>query len=266
MLLDYLCLFLAILFQNFKSNTSITKSSESIIISTGNDSKVLNFFKFNLDFIEKKKSFVSNFLNLITNIGKSGFLIFNFKIDNRESIKISPYFVEETAETKNSPNIEKVVNKFFKCNVLKRQNVKITSIFNFLWRLEICDDFLFLNDYYELLNSKNSIETSDLLEMNEFFEKKLINNQIEYTRLSKNLLFIEKSYLFLILQNLDSDYIYRIIEKYYPKYFIYILILNNLGYNELQKIEAMKLVENIKIINPLEFQSFNYGEFKNKSN
>jgi len=258
--------FLAIIFKNFSSNTTITKSSESIIISTENKLKVLNFFTIDFDFIEKKKSFISNFLNLVTNIAEKGFLILNFKIENSENIKISPYFVLETDNIKNILNIENKVNNFFHSNLLKRHNIKIKTFSNFLWRLGINDTFFFLDDYYDLFYSNNSSNSLDLLEMNKLIEENLLNNQIEYMRLSKNLLFIEQSYVFLILENLDCDNIYKIIEKYHPKYFIYILILNDLGNKELQKIKSIKLIENIKIVNPIEIRNFNYKEFKRNDN
>ena len=246
--------FLAIIFQNFSSNTTITKSSESIIISTENKLKVLNFFTIDFDFIEKTHTFISNFLNLVTNIAEKGFLILNFKIENSENIKISPYFVLETDNIKKILNIENKVNNFFHSNLLKRHNIKIKTFSNFLWRLGINDTFFFLDDYYDLFYSNNSSEEN------------LLNNQIEYMRLSKNLLFIEQSYVFLILENLDCDNIYKIIEKYHPKYFIYILILNDLENKELQKIKSIKLIENIKIVNPIEIRIFNYKEFKRNDN
>jgi len=98
--------------------------------------------------------------------------------------------------------------------------------------------------------------------MNKEFEDCLITNNIEYVRLSKNLIFIEYSYVFLILENLDSNIIYKVIEKYHSKYLIYILILNDLGNRELQKIKSIKLIENIKILNPMDIHNFNYSELK----
>ncbi|MFX0141242.1 MAG: hypothetical protein ACFFDN_46815, partial [Candidatus Hodarchaeota archaeon] len=71
---------------------------------------------------------------------------------------------------------------------------------------------------------------------------------------------------FLILQDLDSNYIHKVIEKYYSKYFIYILILNDLGYEKLLNMKPIKSIESIKILNPLEIRKFNYEEFKRKAN
>ena len=80
--------------------------------------------------------------------------------------------------------------------------------------------------------------------------------------LSTNLLLIENSYLFIILENLNSQYIHRILRDHYPKYFIYILILDELGYKKLLKMNSIKLIESIKVIHPEEIQKFNFQEFK----
>jgi len=259
-------LFLAFFFQNINFNTSITKISDSIIISAEQNSKFLNFYSIDLDAIKKKTSFVSTFLNLITSLGKKGFLIFNFTMDSSENIKISPYFVLECENIEKSFTTETLINNFFHCNLVKKQNVEIRNIFNFLWRLGIIDTFFFLNEYYELFSADKLTYSLDLLEINKLFERNLLKNQIEYMRLSKNLLFIEQTFVFLILESLNCDYVHRIIEKYYPKYIIYILILNDAGYKELQEIESAKLIENIRIINLKEIQKFNYKELKIKSN
>ena len=81
-------------------------------------------------------------------------------------------------------------------------------------------------------------------------------------RLSPNLLLIENSYLFIILENLNPQYIHRILRVHYPKYFIYIFILDELGYKKLLKMNSIKLLESIKVIHPEEIQKFNFQEFK----
>ncbi|MFX1377775.1 MAG: hypothetical protein ACFFA4_01660 [Promethearchaeota archaeon] len=258
--------FLSIIFQNLSSNPTITKSLDSIVISTENKSNVLDFFIIDFDLIEKKKLFISNFLNLISNIGQEGYLIFNFKMDNRDNIRISPYFVLKSDDVNTPPDIEKKVNNFFHSNLLKRENIKIKTFSNFLWRLGINNIFFFYNNYFDLFYSNIPSDFHNLLEMNKNFEENLLNNQIEYIRLSKNLIVIEQSYLFLILEKLDCNYIYKIIEKYHPKYFIYILILNYLGNMELQKIKSIKLIEKLKVINAKEIQNFNFKEFRRNIN
>jgi hypothetical protein len=258
--------FLANLFQYSNSNTIITKSSESIKILNGNKSKILSFFIIDFDFVKHANTFISNFINLIINIGEKGCLIVNFRMDTEDNIKISPYFVLESENFKDVFSIENEINNFFQSNLLKCYNIKIKTFSNFLWRLGINNTSFLLDNYYNLFYPHNSNYSLTLREMNELLEKSLLNDHIEYIRLSKTLLFIEQRYIFLLLENLDCNYIYKIIEKYYSKYFIYILILNDLGNKELQKIKSIKLIENIKILNPLEIRDINYKEFKRKSN
>ncbi|MFW9970333.1 MAG: hypothetical protein ACFFDF_09045 [Candidatus Odinarchaeota archaeon] len=255
-----------IIFQEHNSNGTIKRSSDSILISSNNKSKILSFFTIDFKVIENKISFLSNFLNLITDIGEIGFLILHFRIENGEDIRFYPYFILESRNNKIVNDFENKVNNFFHSSLLKRHNMKIKTFCNIIWRLGINHTSFSLNDYYDLFFSKNLSYSSDFLEINESFEDNLIKNQIEYIRLSQNLLFIEQRYIFLILENLDSEYIYKIIEKYYSKYFIYILVSDNLANKELDKIKSIKLIESIKIVNRSEIRDFDYKEFKTNGN
>jgi hypothetical protein len=251
--------FFSNLSQDINSNTIISKTSQSLIISTENNSTGFNFFHINLDFIKQKNSFLLNFSSILKNLGINGFLVFNFKIDNNENIKISSYFVEKCKNIENPSNIEKKLNDFFHCSLVIKQDIKMRTIFNYIWRLEITDRSYFLNDFLDLFFSKSNPFSLEILEINKRFEQELLKYQIAFIRLSDNLIFIENSYLFIILENLNSKYIQKILEKYYPKYIIYILILNDSGY---KKLREYKSIENIRIIHPNNMKNFNYQEFK----
>ncbi|MFX0104018.1 MAG: hypothetical protein ACFE75_00825 [Candidatus Hodarchaeota archaeon] len=258
--------FITSIFEEINLNTSITKTSDSILISDVKKSRIFNFFRINLDTLRKKKeAFIYNFSNLIRNLGRKGLLIFHFRMDHHENIKLTCYFAEKCEINGKSFNMEKNINNFFYCNLIKRQEIKIKAISNLFWRLGITGHNFFFIDFENLFNNKKLPCSLDLLEINELVEHKLLKNQIEYIKLSKNLYFINQNNLFLILQDLDSNYIYEIIEKYYPKYFIYILILNYLGYEKLLEIESINLIENIEIINPMKIQKFSYEKFKRYS-
>lgn len=254
--------FLKIIFKRINSYTSINKSSESILISSEKESKIFSFYSIDLDLIKNKVLFIYNFSNLIKNLSKKGHLIFHFRIDHNEIIELTSYLVEICENNEFTSNIDKNINSFFHCNLIKKQDLKIKAIFNLLWRLGIIDAYFLLNDFYDLFKTIKQSHLLELSRMIELLEENLLNNQIEYLRLNENLFLIEQNFLFLILQNLNSNYIRRIIEKYYPKYVIYILILNDLGYEKLLKMESIKLIENIKIVNPVEIQKLNYEEFK----
>lgn len=253
--------FLAIFFQDINSSTSISKTTEVITISGENKLKSFDFFSIDLNSIKKRNSFIVNFINLVKNLGRRGFLIFNFQIENYD-IKISAYFVDVYENIKNSLNYEDKINSFFHCNLIKRQYIKINSIYSYFWRLGISNTYFFLSDFYELFFPQKDIYSQELFDTNNQIEKNLLSNKIEYLRLSTNLLLIENSYLFIILENLNSQYIHRILRDHYPKYFIYILILDELGYKKLLKMNSIKLIESIKVIHPEEIQKFNFQEFK----
>ncbi|MEE9377837.1 MAG: hypothetical protein V3V33_07345, partial [Candidatus Lokiarchaeia archaeon] len=142
--------FLTIFFQDINSSTSISKVSEAITISTEKKLKILNFYNIDLELIEKRDSFIINFLNLINNFDRSGFIIFNFQIDFNDDIKIFAYFVDICENTNHDSKLENKVNNFFHCNIIIRQNIKIQEIFNYFWRLGVTDTFFFLNDFYNL--------------------------------------------------------------------------------------------------------------------
>jgi len=254
--------FLAIFYQDINSTSSISKVSEAISISTEKKLKFFNFYIINLELIEQRKSFIPNFIKLINNFNRRGFIIFNFQVDFKDNIKFFAYFVDICENNENNSNIENKINNFFHCNLVSKLIIKIQEIINYFWRLGVTDTYFFLNNLKNLFFLKNNSESINLLENNNQIEENLVKYQVEYIRLSSNLLLIEHNYLFLILENLDSEYIHRILKDYYPKYFIYILILKNLGYKKLLEMDSIKLLENIIIIPPEEVQKLNYQEFK----
>ncbi|MFW9829751.1 MAG: hypothetical protein ACFFEY_19410, partial [Candidatus Thorarchaeota archaeon] len=254
--------FLTIFSEELNSRFFILNKATSIVLKRPNSSKIFNFININLNSIEKKKSFITNFVNLINNIGKEGFLIFHFKLDYNEDIAFSPYMIIESNNDEDIYKIVQMVNNFFKCQVLVRYKLKNDFISNFFWRLGITDKWFVFQEYQDLFSFEKKSPLLILSEMNETFEKNLIKNQIEYIRLSKNLIFIEQSHVFLTLPKLDSNYIHRVIEKYHPKYMIYILILDEKDYIKLSSIKSISLIENVKVINPFEIQTINYADFK----
>ncbi len=256
--------FLSIITLDKNSKTSISKVSESLKISTENNAKLLSFFVLNLDVIKKTNSFMTSFLTLINNLEREGILIFNFRTDSDENIKVSSYFVEKSENTDSSFNIEDNINNFFHNDLIKRHSIKIEAIFNFLWRLEISNSFFPLNGSFNHFSPNTHPNSLGFSEINEEIEKNLQKNQIEHIRLGENLIFIEQSYLFLLLEKLDTKYITKILKKYYPKYIIYILILDESGYRKLIETEKIKLIENINLVHPNNIQDFNYQEFKRK--
>ncbi|MFX1568132.1 MAG: hypothetical protein ACFFCV_07170 [Promethearchaeota archaeon] len=256
--------FIDIIFEDINVDTSITKEGDAILVTDEEKAILFNFYRINFTNIEKKKYFLFTFLNLIKNIRRTGFLMFYFTIDYSEKIKFTSYFVEKYEQGKQMDNFEKRVNEFFKSDLVNRINVKTKDFGNIMWRLEITDIYFPLQDFNDMFSKQDQHSSMDVLRMNSIIEKKLSNHHIKHIRLNKNLLFINQSYLLLVLQHLESSIIQKIITTYSSKYFIYVLILSEVDYEKLLEIESIQLLDNVKPLHLKEIHQFNYEVFKKK--
>ncbi|MFW9943185.1 MAG: hypothetical protein ACFFFT_19265 [Candidatus Thorarchaeota archaeon] len=257
--------FLEPIIRNVNSKVSIMKNGESLLLLNNKKSFLFDFYSIDFDLLENKDSFVNNFIKIINNFEREGYLIFNFKIDNNDEIEIYPYFVEIIIKKDDLFDIEKTINTFFNNNVLKRQNIKIRQIFNYLWRLGISSEHFPLKYLNSSFTKENQNGLTKLFKFNKEFEQNLLNNQIEYIRLSKNLIFIEEKFLILVLIKLDSEYIRKIIEKYHSKYCIYITILIKEELEKLVNISNFKSLNNIQILSSNEIIDLDFSIFRNNT-
>ena len=79
------------------------------------------------------------------------------------------------------------------------------------------------------------------------------------------MLFIENQSVFLSLPKLDSNLILNILKKYYSKYEIFILILDNKDYDKLIKIAKINLLKNVRIISIEDLQRFDIEILRNNN-
>lgn len=256
--------FLEIIIKEVESNTSLIKHNKSLLVTNKNSSFLLDIFTINLEDLDNKDSFIFNFINIINNFNRKGYLICNFLCDNNEEIKFSLYFVEIIIKRDDIFNTEQNVNNFFNYSIIKKRDVKIKEIFNYLWRRGITNNYFLLKFYSHLFLTKNHQGSHRLLKFNRGFEKNLLKNCISFIRFSENLLFIEQTFLFLALSKLKPLYILKVIKKYRSKYFIYILILNKEDTEKLLEIESIKSLKNIQILNSDDMLNFNFNRFKEK--
>ena len=254
--------FLELIFTKADSNTRVMKLSESIIIVNNNTSIHLDFFSINLDKLDNQDAFIHNFVNIINNFDRKGYLTINFLCNNDDEIKFSLYFTELIIKNEDSFNTETNVNSFFNCNVMKRQSIRIKEFHNYLWRKGISNNSFLMKFYSHLFLGNNKNDSPDLLKFNQEFEQNLLKNNVKFIRLSNYLLFIEKTFLFLTMSKLKSEFIQRIIQKYLPKYFIYILILNDQDAKKLLEIKSFTSLKNVQILNLDKFSNLDFKIFK----
>lgn len=255
--------FLEPILKESSSKASLIKQSNSILVINSNDSFLLDFYNVDLDFLENQEFFIKNFLKILTSFNREGYLLFTFRINNDGEITFNPFYTEKCKREDDSFNTENAINTFFNYNMLRKQTIKIKQIFNCLWRLGITDDFFSLNHFNELFLKEEKNGITKLLNFNKGFEQNLLLNQIKYIRLSQKLLFIEEKFLFVVLTELNSEYIQKIIEKYHSKYFIYITILNENEIKKLLDIPEFNSLQNLRILNIKEILEFNYDLFRN---
>lgn len=254
--------FLKVITNDLDLKINVLKSSESLLINNHTNLMALSFYSINFDNLGNKRNFMYDFLNFIKNFNRDGYLILNFKLNSNDNIVISSYFVEKRRNNENLINMESEINNFFNCTLIEKLNVSIEAIFRLLWRFEISNKYFLLNEISELFLKDSQYNLRSISKINLQFEHKLLKNQINFNRLNKNLLLIEQHSLFLIFLHINFKLILELIKKHYPKYHIYILSLNEREYHKLLKIDKIKLLKNIKIVDPKEFQSFNVEIFK----
>ncbi|MFX1574421.1 MAG: hypothetical protein ACFFB0_16900 [Promethearchaeota archaeon] len=255
-------LFLGIISEEINSNKIITEKSGTLLIKNEKKLSLLDFYKINLLHLENKNSFIDSFSRLIQNYSRAGYLIFNIHINFTEEIQIYPYFVEVYDKVNHNSDIIKIVNSFFNVNLIKKRDVKTNNIFDLLWRIRISDDSYPLTLFYNLFLTKEQYFLPPLLKFNSEFEQNLINNKIRFTRLSNKLFLIEQVFIVVILPTLESNYIQRLIKKYYLKYYIYLLIWNKIDYEKLSQIQAIDKLKNFEIIFLNNISNFDLTIFK----
>ncbi|MHA2007445.1 MAG: hypothetical protein ACXABO_06880 [Promethearchaeota archaeon] len=256
--------FLNIIIKEGKTKTSLRRLTKSILVTNNGNSFFLDFFTINLQDLDNKDSFILNFINIIKNFNRKGYLICNFLCDNNEEIKFSLYFAEIIIKREDASNTEQNVNNFFNYNLIKKRDLKIREIFNYLWRRGIDNNYFLLKFYSRLFTKQNQQGTHKLSNFNREIEKNLLKNGISFIRFSDNLLFIEQSFLFLGLVKLKPKYIQKVIKRYMSKYFIYILILSKEDTEKLLEIESIISLKNIKILESGDITNFNFNEFREK--
>ena len=194
-----------------------------------------------------------NLLKLLNNFNRKGFLIFNIKVNNKEELIYHAYFIDIKYDQNNhSLDIEKEVNSLFNCELFKNVELNLKLLYCILWRTNISEIYYNLENGVNLFLSLGQFSFQKLSKFNTQFEKALQLNQINFHRLNRNLLMIEDKILFLIFKDFHHEDILRLIEKFYSRYFIIILILNQDEYKKLLDFKRSAILELDKLISTIE--------------
>ena len=259
-------MFLNIFNKKNTSNLSISKSQDSILIKNHKFSTIYNFYTLNLNRVQTKSSFIHNFVNLASSFNINGYLIFNFRANLDNTINIAPYFVEFNNNINHNENIDYKINDFYDYELLLKQKFELTRFFYFLWRFDIFNNNISFNDFSELfIESSEQYDFHDLIKFNSQFETNLLKQKLRFKRLNRNLIIIEQNVLFYSASILDSKLIFKILKRYYSKFNIFLLILNDSEYDKLLKINKIDILNNVEVLDSNKFKKLDFKVFKDLS-
>ncbi len=234
--------FLEILDDDLNNNNLILKNSnELLLIKDKKNIRRLDFYTINFENLEDKSFFLSTFLNYIDNLNLFGYIILNFKQMENNTINISVYFTLISEKEKNLGNISAEINNFFNIVLLEKKKIRIKEIGHHLWRYAIFNNFYSFKDVIDLFKTDKHYDFKNLQTFNLQFEQSLLKNGIKFRRINENMVLIQEDILFITFLNCDPKVLLRIFKKFYSKYLLYILILNEVEYKDLLRIDINQL-------------------------
>lgn len=257
--------FFQILSSSLNVDIDTLKMGDSLILKQGEKLQFLDFYEINCDFIQNQKVSLHNLLKALKNFNQKGYVIFNFKAKTSEEIVSNSYFID-IRKTKDyyTLDIEEEINRLFDCEIFKKCIPHINRLYSILWRANFSDAFYNISKDSDIFLTLSQYNFQDLFKFSDQFEKVLQLKQVAFHRLKPNLFFIEEKILFLILDYFNPVEIKKILEKFFSKYYVFILILNMEEYNKLISSNEIKLVENIKTLNFKDFIKLNIDELKHE--
>lgn len=253
--------FLGLLTADLNSHIKLIKPSNSLMIINQNETKVFKLYE--LHFEREDVSILGpNFINYLVNSELGGYFLLNVQFDEYDNIIARSLYINVSEKIQeNKTIIEEEINDFFDRELLKNIKIDLNDVFSILWR--------------KLLNNKKQLfsKLSDWgIQSEEKLNTREIVNKIEYSLKEKNinfqkinpfLFFIEQNIIFLIVKEVDISHISKILNKYYSKYKIIILIVEEDEYDKLNKIEKISQLKDLKIMNMSSFSQFSYTTLKN---
>jgi len=253
--------FLKIFNNNIENTSRLRKYDDDSLLLNYRDKQIkISFYNLCLNLIEKKKSFINNLIRVLNNFNQESNLIFNFKTNNSNEILLNSYVIIFMKKETSKSLISKDLNSFFEATILKKQVINIEDIGYILWRLPISN--LFFN-YENLIELFEFNSPSISMKFTNYLEEKLVDKNIPFLKLNQNMMIINRKVLFIINARIEIDYIKKIIDEYYSKYFIYLVIIYEKEYQKLLKIKDISLLNCLTILNGSEFYDFNFKLLEN---
>lgn len=256
--------FIKILIDNISPDLKIAKIYHSIKLKYENKSKIFEIYSIDLSNLKQDLSFITNFLKFSKDYKRDGHLIFNFSKNNHGNVIVAPLFIHIGKASEDPCKTELNYNKLYNCDLISKEDLNLNNFFCILWRTDVFSTTIPYSNVSDIFNYENQKKIFDISSFHLHFEEFLKQNHIEYKKLNKNLFLIEFSNLFFIFPQLDSRLILNILKKYVEKYFLYIIILNEIDYAKIIEIKKINRLKNVRILCPEELETLKVELLRNK--
>jgi len=254
-------IFLGLLTVDLNSNIKLIRPSNSLLIKNQNAMKVFKLYELNFK-SENRSILVPNFINYLIDSELGGYFLLNVQFDEYDNIITRSLYINVSEKIQeDKTKIEEEINEFFDRELLKNIKLDLNDIFSILWRKPLKNN--------KQLHSKlpdwgiQSEEKLNIMEIVNEIEFSLKEKNINFQKINPFLFFIEQNIIFHIAKEADINHISKILNKYYSKYKIIILIIEEEEYDKLNKIEKLSQLKDLKIMDISIFSQFNYSSLKN---
>ena len=253
-------IFLDLLTVDLNSHIKLIRSSNSLLIKNQNETKVFKVYELHLK-NENSSILVPNFINYLIDSQLGGYFLLNFQFDDYDNIITKPIYINVSEKVQEDENIiEEEINDFFDRKLLKNIKLDFNDVFSILWRKPLNKNKQLFIKHLDWGITEVKLKIREIA--NEV-ENSLRDNTINFQKINPYLFFIEQNTIFLIAKEADINHISKILNRYYSKYKIIILIIEEEEYEKLNNIEKISQLEDLKIMDLSIFSQFNYTTLKN---
>jgi len=258
--------FLQVLSNNIDGGANSMKQPNFLILKHGDRLKFIQIHQINCGNLKNQMISLQSLLKALKNFNQKGYMIFNIRTNNHQKIVTNAYFLDIKHDVDSCViDIDKEINQLYDCELFKKSNLNISNLYRILWRVYVSDIFYAININADFFFSLSHFNFQDISKFNTQFVKILQLNKLDFHRLKSNLFFIEEKILFLILEDNNLRVIKQLMNNFFSRYFIFILILNQKEYRKLIESNEIGLLDNIKILSFKEFVMLDFLEL-NKEN
>ena len=251
--------FFEILSQEINSRISINKALNTIIVKNVDEIRILSIFELSLGFFVEQENLFENFINYLKDLGKKFLVYFNFSINRLNLISNYGILIGSLNQKNDEMDLDKQVNQFFDYPLANKLKIKLEQIMNLLWRRSFPSSKIFYESSQFFLDQNTNYELDSLItDLMVKFDKNMIN----YHKINEKILFIENHILFILIEKLDLEFLSNLLEKYYSKYKIMMVFLNEKDYYEIRKVDQITKLKDLRILRMSDLIGLNYNILK----